>query len=157
MHTCDVPADRVDAATPRVGGDTALQVLRSVVADAAALALLAGVPVEAADDVLPRVAAKLHERPVEDLRIDFEDGYGLRSRPRQGRRGRVAASAASRWDLLTPAPGGRRVSPAPHDSTIASGEPEDEVDADLFLRLDRGVTNDRPPQWGGLSLTNVRR
>lgn len=78
VHTCYVPADRVDAATPRAWGDAALDVLASAAPDATALALLTQVPVEAAAEVLPRVAAKLRDRPVEDLRIDFEDGYGLR-------------------------------------------------------------------------------
>jgi citrate lyase beta subunit len=31
-----------------------------------------------ADDVRPRVKKKLEEEPIEDLRVDFEDGYGVR-------------------------------------------------------------------------------
>jgi Allantoicase repeat len=29
------------------------------------------------DDVSPRVRAKLAQQPIEDLRVDFEDGYGI--------------------------------------------------------------------------------
>jgi citrate lyase beta subunit len=34
---------------------------------------------DAADELLPLVEAKLDREPIEDLRIDFEDGYGARS------------------------------------------------------------------------------
>ncbi len=37
-----------------------------------------GVPVDLVDDVAARVAAKLENEPIEDLRLDFEDGYGDR-------------------------------------------------------------------------------
>ena len=35
-------------------------------------------PAELADEVYERVRAKLEREPIEDLRIDFEDGYGNR-------------------------------------------------------------------------------
>lgn len=78
VHTCYVPADRVGPGTPVAWGEQALAVLDEHVPEAAALAGLTGVTVEQAAAVLPRVRAKLAAQPVEDLRVDFEDGYGLR-------------------------------------------------------------------------------
>ncbi|MGJ7439939.1 DUF6986 family protein [Aquipuribacter sp. MA13-6] len=97
VHTCYVPADRVEASTPRAWGDVALQVLAEAAPDAAALALLTGVGVEAADEVRPRVAAKLRGRPVEDLRVDFEDGYGLRPDDVEDADADAAGRALAAW------------------------------------------------------------
>ncbi len=67
VHTAYVPADRYGAGTAQEWGEQALALLdehadkfAAVVADA---------------DIIRRVKAKLAEEPVEDLRIDFEDGY----------------------------------------------------------------------------------
>lgn len=46
--------------------------------DAATLAQVFGIPGELAETVRMRVAGKLHREPVEDFRIDFEDGFGYR-------------------------------------------------------------------------------
>jgi citrate lyase beta subunit len=46
--------------------------------DAATLALAIGIPNQLADTVYERVIEKLRREPVEDFRIDFEDGYGNR-------------------------------------------------------------------------------
>ncbi|MGW4114942.1 DUF6986 family protein [Actinosynnema sp. NPDC004786] len=77
VHTCYVPADRV---TPATLGDWGAQALAAL--DAHAPDGLAGV-LDLAPDVAGavdgRVRAKLAAEPVEDLRIDFEDGYGVRS------------------------------------------------------------------------------
>ncbi len=45
---------------------------------AAALAAATGIPPKLADTVYARVIEKLRREPVEDLRLDFEDGYGVR-------------------------------------------------------------------------------
>jgi citrate lyase beta subunit len=71
VHTCYVPADAITADLPRQWGARALAVLP----EPAELAEVAGLSVELAAEVRPRVAAKLAAEPVEDLRIDFEDGY----------------------------------------------------------------------------------
>src|SRR5215218_4466342 len=67
VHTAYVPADQYVADTAQQWGREALGLLdqhadkfATVVADA---------------DIIRRVKAKLAEEPVEDLRIDFEDGY----------------------------------------------------------------------------------
>ncbi|MDB1089315.1 aldolase/citrate lyase family protein [Streptomyces sp. ACA25] len=78
VHTVYVPADRADADTARAWGEQALALLDRCAPDAAALAAVLGLPTELAGPVYARVRAKLAREPVEDLRIDFEDGYGRR-------------------------------------------------------------------------------
>ncbi len=67
VHTAYVPADRYAADTSRQWGEAALA-LTDEHADKLAL-------VVADADIIRRVKAKLGDEPVEDLRIDFEDGY----------------------------------------------------------------------------------
>lgn len=67
VHTLYVPADRYDAGLVARAGAEALATLDD---HAAAFADLVG-----DDDIVARVRAKLAAEPVEDLRVDFEDGY----------------------------------------------------------------------------------
>ncbi|MGW2282965.1 DUF6986 family protein [Streptomyces sp. NPDC001770] len=78
VHTVYVPADAFDAATVRSWGDRALAALDEHAPDAASFAAVLGLPEEFAVPVHDRVRAKLEREPVEDLRVDFEDGYGRR-------------------------------------------------------------------------------
>jgi citrate lyase beta subunit len=78
VHTVYVPADAFAADTVRSWGDQALAALDRYAPDAAALAAVLGLPPDLADQVHDRVRAKLRREPVEDLRVDFEDGYGVR-------------------------------------------------------------------------------
>ena len=79
VHTVYVPADRYDAGlVPRWGAE-ALAALDAHGGDAAAYAAVLGLPADLAAEVVTRVRAKLAAEPIEDLRIDFEDGYGNRS------------------------------------------------------------------------------
>jgi citrate lyase beta subunit len=59
-------------------GSLAERALAEYAPDAATLAAATGVPATLADSVYARVAEKLQREPVEDLRLDFEDGYGNR-------------------------------------------------------------------------------
>jgi citrate lyase beta subunit len=68
---------RVDSAQSL--GRKALEALRQYAPDAATLAAAIGLPESTAATVYERVVAKLEREPVEDYRIDFEDGYGERS------------------------------------------------------------------------------
>ncbi|MDX3853864.1 DUF6986 family protein [Streptomyces sp. AK02-01A] len=79
VHTVYVPGDDFTADTVRTWGDRALDALDEHAPDAASLARVLGLPGELAGPVHERVRAKLASEPVEDLRIDFEDGYGARS------------------------------------------------------------------------------
>jgi citrate lyase beta subunit len=77
VHTVYVPADTYHADLPRRWGDQALELLRAH-GGAAVLCAELGLPDELAAEVAPRVEAKLEGEPIEDLRLDFEDGYGHR-------------------------------------------------------------------------------
>ncbi|MEU0687905.1 DUF6986 family protein [Streptomyces uncialis] len=79
VHTVYVPGDVFDAGTVRRWGERARELLDEHAPDASALAAVLGLPEELAEPVHTRVLAKLEREPVEDLRIDFEDGYGTRS------------------------------------------------------------------------------
>lgn len=78
VHTVYVPGDALTAGTARSWGDQALAALDAHAPDAGALAAVLGLPDALAAEVYDRVRAKLTREPVEDLRIDFEDGYGPR-------------------------------------------------------------------------------
>ncbi|OII59781.1 MULTISPECIES: aldolase/citrate lyase family protein [unclassified Streptomyces] len=79
VHTVYVPGDAFAADTVRSWGDRALAALDEHAPDAAALAAVLGLPDGLAEPVHARVRAKLEQEPVEDLRVDFEDGYGGRT------------------------------------------------------------------------------
>jgi citrate lyase beta subunit len=71
VHTVYVPADRYDAGLVPAYGATSLEAVDEH-ADAFA-------DLVQDDDIVARVRAKLASEPVEDLRVDFEDGYVGRS------------------------------------------------------------------------------
>jgi hypothetical protein len=77
VHTVYVPADRYHAGLPAEWGAQAGKLLAEHAPTAPALAEIVGIPVDLAEQVAPRLAAKLAGEPIEDLRIDFEDGYGF--------------------------------------------------------------------------------
>jgi citrate lyase beta subunit len=88
VHTVYVPADRYDAGTVASWAEHAQRVLDDC------LAALAPVEPGAADPtVADRVRAKLAAEPVEDLRIDLEDGYGARPDEQEDADARAAARA----------------------------------------------------------------
>ena len=94
VHTVYVPADRFH---PGLVGDHGAAALAAVEQhEDRLLALLDG-----DRDLLSRVRAKLEHEPVEDLRIDFEDGYGTRPDEEEDRDVRRAAR-----DLRTALDGG---------------------------------------------------
>lgn len=78
VHTCYVPADAITEDTPGRWGAAALAAIEEHARRPHAFAQLLGLPDELAEPVHEKVIAKLAREPVEDLRIDFEDGYGLR-------------------------------------------------------------------------------
>jgi len=79
VHTVYVPADRYDTSAAATWGEAGAAALAEHGGDDAELAAVLGVPPELVDPVRARVVAKLHREPVEDLRVDFEDGYGRRA------------------------------------------------------------------------------
>jgi citrate lyase beta subunit len=66
VHTVYVPADRVTPSLAAAWGGEARR------------ALAVHAPPPFAADLLPRVRQKLDTEPIEDLRVDFEDGFGIR-------------------------------------------------------------------------------
>ncbi|MFI6398252.1 DUF6986 family protein [Rhodococcus coprophilus] len=75
VHTVYVPVDRYDADTVRSWGAQAQDTFSRYVSGAEDLADIVGIEPTLAREVLPLVEAKLAAEPIEDLRIDFEDGF----------------------------------------------------------------------------------
>ncbi|MEI8410515.1 MULTISPECIES: DUF6986 family protein [unclassified Kribbella] len=75
VHTVYVPADRFAAGTVREWASQAKDVLGEA---PTGLTEALDLPAELGAELHRRVRAKLEREPIEDLRIDFEDGYGTR-------------------------------------------------------------------------------
>lgn len=76
VHTLYVPADRF---TPELPARFGAQASAAVAASGGTAALAEAVGLgEFAAELAPLVDAKLAAEPIEDLRLDFEDGYGPR-------------------------------------------------------------------------------
>jgi|HubBroStandDraft_1064217.scaffolds.fasta_scaffold16186_2 citrate lyase beta subunit len=86
-----VPADRFDSDTVRLWGSEALAALAEFAPGTSEFAAAVGLRQELAEQVRPLVLAKLAAGPIEDLRIDFEDGYGTRSDDTEDAHARAAA------------------------------------------------------------------
>ena len=78
VHTAYLPADRFGPGLAAQWGRQALVALETWAPGPGEFADVMGLPDRLAADVRSRVLAKLITEPVEDLRIDFEDGYGAR-------------------------------------------------------------------------------
>ncbi|WP_179646834.1 DUF6986 family protein [Spinactinospora alkalitolerans] len=79
VHTVYVPADQVHRGIAGEWGERAVRSVKEFAGDAATLAAATGLEEAAVAECLPRVLDKLRREPVEDLRIDLEDGYSGRS------------------------------------------------------------------------------
>src|SRR4051794_16047582 len=77
VHTVYVAADTYTPDLPDAWGEQARDLLERN-GGTEAMCAVAGVPEPLVADVAPRVEAKLATDPVEDLRLDFEDGYSGR-------------------------------------------------------------------------------
>lgn len=77
VHTVYVPGDTYAPELPRAWG-AAARSAADAVGGVEALARLVGIDAPLAATVAPMVEGKLATEPIEDLRIDFEDGYGDR-------------------------------------------------------------------------------
>jgi citrate lyase beta subunit len=78
VHTVYGGAHLFTAGTARKLGEAALESLATYAPDPATFARAVGVPERLAATVYIRVIDKLRREPVEDHRLDFEDGYGNR-------------------------------------------------------------------------------
>ncbi len=93
VHTAYIPAHRFAANSVRLWGSEAVATLDEFAPDDSAFASAIGLRPELAAEVRPLVQAKLAAEPIEDLRIDFEDGYGQRSDDTEDAHARAAARA----------------------------------------------------------------
>jgi citrate lyase beta subunit len=91
VHTVYGGAQLFKSDTPTKLGALALRALEQHAPDAATFANAIGLEPAQAETVYGRVADKLRREPVEDFRIDFEDGYG--NRPDDEEDGHAAAAA----------------------------------------------------------------
>lgn len=96
VHTVYVPADQFAEHTVAAWGDEARRLLDVHAPTADELAAVFDVDASAAARVRGRVAAKLEVEPVEDLRVDFEDGYGSRDAEEEDRDAARSARAVAR-------------------------------------------------------------
>jgi citrate lyase beta subunit len=81
VHTVYLPADRFDAGSIAHWRSQAVACLDE------------HGPVPGYDDLDQQIRAKLEREPIEDLRIDFEDGYGVRGDDEEDRCAGAAATA----------------------------------------------------------------
>src|SRR4051812_42769834 len=79
VHTVYGGAHLFKAGTAARLGATARRTLEGDAPDAATLAWVLGISPASAERVYARVREKLEREPVEDFRLDFEDGYGNRA------------------------------------------------------------------------------
>ena len=78
VHTVYVPADQFHAEVTKAWGAAASAALTRHAPRPEEMAQAIGVDVDALRTVWAAVVAKLDHEPIEDLRIDLEDGYGSR-------------------------------------------------------------------------------
>ncbi|MCK1797730.1 HpcH/HpaI aldolase/citrate lyase family protein [Streptomyces sp. XM4193] len=97
VHTVYVPGDVFAADTVRTWGREALALLERHAPDAASLAQVLDLDRGLAAAVHERVRAKLVREPIEDLRIDFEDGYGNRPDAEEDADAARAAALVAGW------------------------------------------------------------
>lgn len=147
VHTVYVGGHAFRAETAREHGEQALAALEAHAPDTPSFARameIAGEPL--AEIVRARVVDKLRREPVEDLRIDFEDGYGVRSDDEEDRDVvRVADEVATGMrERLLPPFIGIRVKPLNEDLRARSVRT-----LGLFLSslLERAETPGLPPNF----------
>jgi len=90
IHTAYVGAHLFRARLAAEWGEQALKTLAECAPDARALAAALDFPVD--ERVFARLREKLQREPIEDLRIDFEDGFGNRSDGEEDEAARAAGA-----------------------------------------------------------------
>jgi citrate lyase beta subunit len=122
VHTCYVPAWKVTPGSPQEWGERALAAFEHH---------------ELEPDLADRVRRKLEQEPVEDLRIDFEDGYGAPAD--EDETARFAAGCLVSWHAegIAPFTSGLRIKSFDTPASRARGIRT----LDLFL----GTLGDPPP------------
>lgn len=111
LQTLYVPADRITPSTVTNFGAEALRLTEAHAADADAFVAAFGIQEDVAVRTRERTLARLQRLPVEDLRADFEDGYGVRADDEEDHHADEAARsmAEMRGDEIAPLSFGLRV------------------------------------------------
>jgi hypothetical protein len=149
-----VAADAFHAGTATDAGAAALAALAAHAPDGPSLARILGVGIagEAAAPWYERVVAKLRRAPLEDVRIDFEDGYGVRADAEEDAHAVRAAQAvvdAARAGAL-PSSYGPRVKPLNEDVRARSIRT-----TDVFLTALARASGGAPPPGLRLTLAKI--
>jgi citrate lyase beta subunit len=113
VHTVYGGAHLFKADSAQKLGAIAARALAEHAPDAGTLAAALGLDSALAEQIRPRVAAKLEREPVEDFRIDFEDGFGNRPDDDEDRFARSTADevAAALTAKMLPGGIGIRIKP----------------------------------------------
>src|SRR2546422_8693416 len=106
VHTVYGGAHLFKADAAQKLGRAALGALQEYAPDASSLADAIGIDRPLADRIYPRVVDKLTREPVEDFRIDFEDGFGNRPDEEEDRFARGAADEVAAGPAAGPLPPG---------------------------------------------------
>lgn len=98
VHTCYVPADLVTESTPAEWGAAGLRAADDA-GGLETLADLAGITGSGKQEIVDRVSEKLRHEPIEDLRLDLEDGFGDRPDDEEDAVAETAARTVARFAL----------------------------------------------------------
>lgn len=96
VHVVYGGAQLFKAETCRKLGDLGLRSMTEFAPDADTLAEVTGLNRDVAAKVYPAITEKLTREPVEDYRIDFEDGYGVRPDAQEDEHAKSAALATAK-------------------------------------------------------------
>ncbi|HTR55875.1 MAG TPA: hypothetical protein VMJ10_34605 [Kofleriaceae bacterium] len=153
VHTVYGGAHLFSADTPKKLGELALRALDTYASDAATFAEAIGIRGELGPKVLERVRDKLRREPVEDFRIDFEDGYGNRADEEEDGHAIQAAQqvAAAAVGGTLPPFCGIRIKPLTRDLAARSLRT-----LDVFLTELVGATNGHLPDNFVVTLPKIQ-
>lgn len=152
VHTYIGGAHLFSATSVPTLGAEALAALNEHARDAATLARVLGISRELAPVVRARVVKKLKEQPIEDYRLDFEDGYGIRPDEEEDRDARrIAEELAVALAAGTAPPfTGIRIKPMSRELRRRSLRT-----LDLFVTTLARATRRRIPETFAITLTKV--
>ena len=153
VHTVYGGAHLFSSETPKKLGELALRSLDTYAPDAQTFAEAIGIRGELAPKVLERVRDKLAREPVEDFRIDFEDGYGNRPDDEEDGHAVQAAQQVAAGVIAGTMPPfiGIRIKPLTRDLAARSLRT-----LDVFLTELLGATNGRLPDNFVVTLPKIQ-
>lgn len=152
MHSVYGGAHLFRADTARKLGDLALRSLREGAPSAASFAAALNLDPRFAETIHARVVHKLEVEPVEDFRIDFEDGYGYRAEDEEDAHAIQAAEEVAKGQAASSLPPfiGIRIKPLTAELSARSLRT-----ADLFITTLLARTKNRLPAGFVVTLPKV--